>query len=138
MEFNPPNVYRLSCAARARVSKPERHGGCRREVACNACRIATAVTPSRSRKSSRLGRRTEAGPRQLLAVVSCDVPGRCSLKRVAHPGDFRQSESSSNKQVDRKGPDERPQECAKLSRQSSAADQTSLQTRMVGARGVGG
>src|SRR5215208_5845291 len=25
--------------------------------------------------------------------VSCDVSGRCSLKRVVHPGDFRQSEA---------------------------------------------
>ena len=72
------------------------------------------------------------------AQVSCDVPGRCSLKRVVHPGDFRQSESSLNEQVDRKGPDERTQECAKLPAQSSATSQTSLRTRLVGARGVGG
>src|SRR5215212_4061354 len=57
-----PNVYRLSCTARAHVPKPERRGGCRREVACNACRTATAVTPSRWQESSRLGRRAEAGP----------------------------------------------------------------------------
>src|SRR5207244_6374018 len=75
---------------------------------------------------------------RLSGRVSCDVPGRCSLKRVVHPGDFRQSESSSNEQVDRKGPDERAQECAKLSRQSSATGQTSLRPRMIGARGVGG
>jgi transposase len=31
------------------------------------------------------------------------------LERVAHPGDFRQPESSSNEQVDRKDPDERAQ-----------------------------
>ena len=44
---------------------------------------------------------------RLQRRVSCDVPGRCSLKRVVHPGDFRQSESSSNEQADRKDPDER-------------------------------
>ena len=41
------------------------------------------------------------------------------MKRVVHPGDFRQSESLLNEQVDRKVPDERSQECAKLSPESS-------------------
>jgi hypothetical protein len=59
------------------------------------------------------------------------------LKRVVHPGDFRQSESSSNEQVDRKVPDERAEECANVSRKSSAAVQTNLRTRVVGARGTG-
>jgi hypothetical protein len=47
---------------------PKRRGGCRREVAHNACRPAGAVTPSSLRRSSRLGRRTEAWPRQLQRV----------------------------------------------------------------------
>src|ERR1041384_133713 len=89
------------------------------------------------------GLRTGGFKVKIVAIVFAtaargDVPGRCSLKRVVHPGDFRQSESSSNEQVDRKGPDERAQECAKLSSKSSAALQTSIRTRVVGARGVGG
>ena len=44
-----PTDLTLSCAARFRVPKPKRRGGCRRNVACTACRTATAVTPSRWR-----------------------------------------------------------------------------------------
>lgn len=75
---------------------------------------------------------------QLLAAVRCDVPGRCSLKRVVHPGDFRQSESSQTNRLTGRNPDGRSQECAKLSGESSTAGQTSPRTRMDGARGVGG
>jgi len=56
------------------------------------------------------------------------VSGRCSLKRVVHPGDFRHSESSSNKQSDRKGPNGRAQECAKLPGKSRVAVETSLES----------
>src|ERR1041385_2482805 len=92
--------------------------------------------PHEARGAEAPGQQTAAS--RLLRRVRCDVPGRCSLKRVVHPGVFRRSESSSNEQVDRKDPDERTQECAKLPSKSSTADQTSLRTRMVGARGVGG
>jgi len=36
----------------------------------------------------------------------CDVPGRCSLKRVVHPGDFRQSESSQPNRLTGRNPDD--------------------------------
>ena len=97
----------LSCAARAHVPKPERRGSCRREVACNACRCATAVTPGIWRERRRLGRRAEAGPRQLqrevgrrsATLLRCrfvvrffrdlwidlfNVPCRCHLDNVRH------------------------------------------------------
>src|ERR1700752_252372 len=80
-----------------------------------------------------------AGPLNFeLSVVSCDVPGRCSLKRVVHPGDFRHSESSSNEQSDRKVPNGRAQECAKLPGKSRAAVETSPAVWLVAAKGGGG
>ncbi|HEY0367804.1 MAG TPA: hypothetical protein VGC73_15130 [Pyrinomonadaceae bacterium] len=36
---------------------------------------------------------TDQGIRGLLHVTNCEVTGRCSVKGVAHPGDFNDSES---------------------------------------------
>src|SRR6476619_3871517 len=56
----------LSCAARARVPKPERRTAC--------THVSRAMQAARRRRvlilTRRLGRRTEAGPRQLLRRVS--------------------------------------------------------------------
>src|SRR5207253_10246901 len=108
-----------------------------------ALRRHAGLTPelfvrTRRERIARWARGAERRAPSESLVVSCDVPGGCSLKGVVHPGDFRQSESSSNEQVDRKVPDERAQECAKLPGKSRTAGETSLRTRMVGARGVGG
>jgi hypothetical protein len=92
---------------------------------------AKSDDPTILRLVARANALLESDSRIARTTVSCDVPGRCSLKRVAHPGDFRQSESSSNEQVDRKVPDKRAQECAKLPGKSRAAGQTSMRTRMV-------
>jgi hypothetical protein len=55
----------LSCAARAHVPKPERRSAC--------THVSRATQAARRRRvlilTSRLGRRTEAGPRQLLRRV---------------------------------------------------------------------
>lgn len=64
----------LICAAKAHVPEPMRRGGWQREVACNACRTATAVTPWPSRRCSRLGRRNEAGPHQLQRELNGAAP----------------------------------------------------------------
>src|SRR5260370_33386655 len=105
----------------------------------NVLPLTCAAFARQNTKTGELRRSPSATGRvRFSGQVRCDVPGRCSLKRVVHPGDFRQSESSSNEQVDRKVPDERTQECAKLPPESRTAGQTSLRTRLVGARGVGG
>jgi hypothetical protein len=55
--------------------------------------------------------RTSIATTRRSCGARCDVPGRCSVKRVVHPGDFRQSESlQTNRSADR-NPDGRPQEC---------------------------
>lgn len=132
-----PQSGRSELIARKKNQKQSAKG---RTVLDNRFHRTEPSSPARTRtpKSTTLALNERAGSRPVQRRVRCDVPGRCSVKRVAHPGDFRQSESSSNEQVDRKGPDERAQECAKLPVKSRAAGQTSLRTRMVGARGVGG
>lgn len=49
----------LGCAAKVHVPKPERHGGCRREVRCNACRTGRVdrddCSPRSPCKSGRAG-----------------------------------------------------------------------------------
>src|SRR5438309_2054914 len=67
--------------------------------------------------------------------VRCDVPGRCSLKRVVHPGDFRQSESSQTNRSTGRSPNGRPQECAKLPGKSRSAEPTSPTTCLVAPKG---
>ena len=64
-----PTDLTLSCAAKARVPKPERRGGCREHAQRRNPRTATAVTPSRWRRSRQLGCRAEAGPHQLQREV---------------------------------------------------------------------
>jgi hypothetical protein len=66
---HPPNGSHAKLCGRSRVPKPKRRGGCRREVACNDCRTATAVTPPRWRRRRQLGCRAEAGPHQLQREV---------------------------------------------------------------------
>ena len=58
-------AQRFTCAARARVPKPTRRSAC--------MYVSRAMQAARRReiliRTSRLGRRTEAGPRQVLARV---------------------------------------------------------------------
>src|SRR6185369_3169646 len=63
--FVRPTDQTLSCTARARVPKPERHAARLHVRRANARR----VTPSGFDSTSRLGRRAEAGPCQLLRRV---------------------------------------------------------------------
>src|SRR5207248_5030194 len=80
----------------------------------------------------------ERPARQLERGVRCDVPGRCSLKRVVHPGDFRQSESSQTNRSTGRSPNGRPPECAKLPGKSRSAEPTSPTTWLVAPKGGGG
>jgi hypothetical protein len=65
-----PNGLSLSCTARAHVSKPTRHGGCRQGVAEPRLAICNRRDAAHSSVlTSRLGRRASAGPCRLLARV---------------------------------------------------------------------
>ena len=71
----------LSCAARARVPKPTRRSAC--------THVSRAMQAARRRRvlilTRRLGRRTEAGPRQLLRRVSppTATAGKVTLDTVS-------------------------------------------------------
>ena len=77
-----PNGSHAKLWGRSRVPKPKRRGGCRREVACSACRTATAVTPSRWDEAGS----SAAGPKPGRTSFSVKLGGAAQQVRALRIG----------------------------------------------------
>ena len=96
--FGRPNVLGVSCAAGPASRSRSGAAVAANDVRRTEWRIATAVTPPRWRWSSRLGRRTEAGPCQLHTKVSRRCVASCCRIRgtFLYIGAARPSTTATN------------------------------------------